>query len=340
MKKIYMSQATHQYIDRDTSDVRTEKLFSDKVLNLVYSDIRERMPALFNAVTSARFSSLLGFISYDAPLAAKLAWTSRFMREIGLDISECLDDPNSLNTPRKVFERKIRYWETRPMPGDPRIIVSPSDSRILIGSFQNTRNLFIKEKFFNLVELLGPSNHDWHEHFVNCDFAVLRLTPEKYHYNHSPVSGAVSAYYEIDGAYHSCNPSAIIKSASPYSKNKRAVTIIDTDTAGGAKAGLVAMIEVAALMIGGIKQCYSQQRYDSPSKMTTGMLLSRGQPKSMFLPGSSTVVLLFQRGRIQFADDLIRNRRRVDVNSRFSLGFGVSLVETDIKARSKIGNVA
>ncbi|HEB72638.1 MAG TPA: phosphatidylserine decarboxylase [Nitrospirae bacterium] len=333
-----MSRAAHQYIDRDTSTVRTEKLFSDKVLNLVYSDIRERMPALFKAVTSARFSSLLGFINYDAPLAAKLTGTSRFMREIGLDISECLDDPKSLNTPRKVFERKIRYWETRPMPESRRAIVSPSDSRILIGSFQNTRNLFIKEKFFNLEELLGPSSLEWHGAFKDCDFAVFRLTPEKYHYNHAPVSGRVSAYYEIDGDYHSCNPGAIIKSAAPYSKNKRAVTIIDTDSAGGSKAGMVAMIEIAALMIGGIKQCYSQHRYNSPSKMTTGMLLSRGQPKSMFFPGSSTIVLLFQQGRIRFAEDLIRNRHRPGVNSRFSLGFGESLVETDIKARSEIAN--
>ncbi len=333
-----MSQAAHQYIDRNTSEVRTEKLFSDRIINIVYSDVRERMPALFNAVTSARFSSLLGFINYEAPLAARLTWTSRFMKEMGLDMSECLDDPKSLNTARKVFERKIRYWEARPMPDDQSAIISPSDSRILIGSFQDTRNLFIKEKFFNLEELLGSSSREWHEPFTNCDFAVLRLTPEKYHYNHTPVSGKVSAYYEIDGEYHSCNPGAIIKSAAPYSKNKRAVTIIDTDVANGTKSGLVAMIEVAALMIGGIKQCYSKRRYDSPSYMTKGMFLSRGQPKSMFFPGSSTVVLLFQQGRVNFAEDLIRNRFRPGVNSRFSLGFGEPLVETDVKARSEIGN--
>jgi phosphatidylserine decarboxylase len=41
----------------------------------------------------------------------------------------------------------------------------------------------------------------------------------------------------------------------PYSKNKRVVTIIDTDVEGGTGIGLVAMIEVVALMIGDIVQC-------------------------------------------------------------------------------------
>ncbi len=40
--------------------------------------------------------------------------------------------------------------------------------------------------------------------------------------------------------------------ASPYSKNKRILTIIDTDVPGATGVGLIAMIEVVALMIGDI----------------------------------------------------------------------------------------
>jgi hypothetical protein len=67
------------------------------------------------------------------------------------------------------------------------------------------------------------------------------------------------------------------------------------------------------------------------------MFLLKGQPKSLFRPGSSTTALVFQKGRIQFSSDLLRNLTRAGVQSRFSQGFGKSLVETDVQVRATIG---
>jgi phosphatidylserine decarboxylase len=67
-----------------------------------------------------------------------------------------------------------------------------------------------------------------------------------------------------------------------------------------------------------------------------GVRLERGQPKSLFRPGSSTDVLLFEPGRIRFCPDLLENQQRQGVSSRFSLGFGQPLVETDVQVRSTI----
>src|SRR5262249_52191781 len=152
-------------------------------------------------------------------------------------------------------------------------------------------------------------------------FALFRLTPEKYHYVHVPAAGQVVDFYEIHGRYHSCNPQATVSLITPYSKNRRVVTILQTDVPGGSHIGLVAIIEVVALMVGQIEQRYSEDRYDGPRSILPGMFLKRGQPKSLFRPGSSTVILLFQPGRVEFADDLISNRFRRDATSRFSLGF-------------------
>jgi phosphatidylserine decarboxylase len=66
------------------------------------------------------------------------------------------------------------------------------------------------------------------------------------------------------------------------------------------------------------------------------MLLKKGAPKSRYCPGSSTDVVLFEPNRIGFCEDLRQNVLRVDVRSRFSLGLGRPLVETDVKARSPI----
>jgi phosphatidylserine decarboxylase len=252
--------------------------------------------------------------------------------------SSDLDTPENLDSLRKIFERKIRYWECRPMPNDPQAILSPADSRMLFGSFLETSSLFIKGKFFDYEEMLGLNKNTWLKAFSDGDFALFRLTPEKYHYNHTPVAGKIIDYYQIPGLYHACNPNAVVSVVTPYSKNKRIVTIINTDVAGGTNVGLVAMIEVVALMIGDIVQCYSENKYEKPISVGTGMFMKKGVPKSLFRPGSSTVVLIFQKDRVRFADDITANMFYPGAESIFSRGFGKSLVETDVKVRSFIAS--
>jgi len=218
------------------------------------------------------------------------------------------------------------------MPNDPAAVVSPADARVLVGSLQQQSLVFLKDKFFSVDELLGKQ--EWLERFYDGDVALFRLTPDKYHYNHTPVAGRVIDHYGVDGCYHSCNPAAIVREVTPFSKNKRVVTIIDTDVEQGSQVGLVAMIEVVALMIGDIVQVYSRHGYAEPLGLQQGMFLEKGQPKSLYRPGSSTDILLFEPGRIRFCDDLLQNQHRCDVTSRFSQGFGRPLVETDIRVRS------
>jgi len=329
----------HQYIDSTSGQVITEKLFADPVVNLLYSDVRENIPVLFKALTRPWISSALGFLNYESRLGAKLSGNNRLLRECKVDFGECLDPPTTLDTPRKIFERKIRYWETRPMPGCAGTVASPADSRVLVGSLRESSALWLKDKFFQYRELIGSDKSNWLEVFQNGDFAIFRLTPDKYHYNHRPVSGIVLDFYEIPGEYHSCNPGAVVHLATPYSKNKRTVTVIDTNVPGGSIVGRVAMIEVVALMIGDILQCYSSKNYDAPRTVEKGMFLKVGQPKSLFRPGSSTTVLIFQKDQVQFCPEIISNMRHPFAQSRFSLNFKTPLVETDVKVRSIIAKL-
>jgi phosphatidylserine decarboxylase len=327
----------HQYIDRETAEVKTENLYFDRVINYFYSSVREQYPLLFNALTSSRISSALGYLNYDLPLNQLFYTPHRLADALSVNLSECLHPPEVLNTPRKFFERKIKYWQNRPMPEDPEAVVAPADSKMLVGSLAKQSMLFLKEKFFDFSELLGESSVSWLDAFDQGSFAVFRLTPDKYHYNHTPVAGRVMDFYEIAGKYHSCNPGAVVHIERPYSKNKRVVTIIDTDVPGGTGVGLVAMIEVVALMIGEIVQCYSDCRYEHPKPIETGMRINKGQPKSLFRPGSSVDVLIFQKDRVAISSDIICNVNHQQASSRFSQGFGKSLVETEVKVRSQIG---
>lgn len=328
--------APHQYIDRKTARVRTERLFADRLVNAIFSEARERPGVLFKALASARVSRLLGFLAYDHPAGARLSGAGRFGEALGVDFSECLDPPETLDTARKVFERKIRYRETRPMPEDPAVVVSPADAKMIVGSLARTSGIFLKEKFFAFAELLG-GRRPWIDAFAEGDAAIFRLTPDKYHYNHTPVAGTVIDHFAVEGDFWPCNPGAVVALATPFSKNRREVTVIDTDGPGGTGAGLVAMIEVVALMIGEIAQCYSAEGYDDPVPVRPGMFVERGRPKSLYRPGSSTDVLLFQKDRVVFDADLLANQRRRDARTRFGEGFGAPLVETEVTLRSGIG---
>jgi phosphatidylserine decarboxylase len=268
-------------VERGTGKIKREELIGDKAIHFLYSSAREKAPFLFKAVTSARFSSeLLAFLKFDMGV---LLPSRQSLEAFGINFVECLH-PEEFTTMRRVFERQIRYWECRPMLEDPATVVSPADSRVIVGSLNDTSTLFLKEKYFDFAELLGTDKYQWLDAFRSGDFAVFRLTPEKYHYNHTPVSGEVVDLYEVSGSYHSCNPSATINVVTPFSKNKRVVTIVNSDVPGGTGVGLVAMVEVVALMIGDVVQAYSSTQYNDPKTISPGMFLKKGAPKSLYRP--------------------------------------------------------
>lgn len=328
-----MSHLEHQYIDRATGNVVREHLLANSVVSALYSPALEKAPMLTRLASSRYVSCVLGYLNYDNVLSSRATGMLKFLRDSGIPLSEFVGNLSEYDTARKIFERQIRYWNCRPMPSNPRAVVCPADARALVGSMEKSSGLYLKQKFFSFPELLGDGS-PWQSSFEAGDYAVFRLTPEKYHYTHSPVSGRVLDLYSVEGRYFPCNPNAAVQLITPVSKNRRVVTVLETDCPNGSGVGRVAMIEVVALMIGQIEQRYSERRYEDPCPVEKRMFLRAGAPKSLFRPGSSTVVLLFQRDRIRFAQDLVVNQRRGDVQSRFSLTLGEPLTETDVAVRS------
>ncbi len=323
----------HQYVRLCDNRIMTEKLFADTIIRFLYSEERETENFFIKAFSGKIFNDLLGFLNFDIPFISSLL-NKDFLEKNGLNSDEAVHSIDFYNTPRKIFERQIRYWKFRPMCESMDAIVSPADSKIITGSLLETHLLYIKNKFFKLDELIEKT--EYIEKFFDGDFAIFRLTPDKYHYNHVPVSGRVIDFYEIDGRYYSCNPAAVSKIIIPYSKNRRIVTIIDTDVENGSQIGIIAFIEIVALMIGDIEQYYCEQYYDNPSQIEIGMHLTKGSVKSRFRPGSSTDIILFQKNKINFCEKIIENNSNRMVESRYSKAFNQNLVETEINVRTTI----
>ena len=264
-----MSQSKHQYIDRASGNVVREHLLGNSVISALYSPALEKAPLLTRLASSRYVSRMLGYLNYDNVLSSRATGMLKFLRDSGIQLSEFVGNLSEYDTARKIFERQIRYWNCRPMPADPRAIVCPADSRALLGSMKESSGLYLKQKFFSFPELLGDGS-PWQRSFEGGDYAVFRLTPEKYHYTHSPASGRMLDFYSVEGRYFPCNPNAAVQLISPVSKNRRVVTILETDCPNGSAVGRIAMIEVVALMIGQIEQRSSEDRYENPRSMQKG----------------------------------------------------------------------
>ena len=93
----------HQYIDRKTGDIKTERLFGDPIVQAVYSDLRETTPLLYQAAVSKRMSKLLGYVNYDFSLGTTLSGNRRFIKESGINFDECIDLPGRIKHTKKSF---------------------------------------------------------------------------------------------------------------------------------------------------------------------------------------------------------------------------------------------
>jgi phosphatidylserine decarboxylase len=147
----------------------------------------------------------------------------------------------------------------------------------------------IKRNLFDLWSFIGSPNLA--EQFARGSMAIIRLSLADYHHFHFPDSGVPSAPLKIPGRYHAGGSYSRRRLIPYYTENHRVITPFVSD-----HFGLMLLIEVGALAVGSIRQSFKP-----------GHRVARGERKGFFELGGSTVVVLFQKGRIELDDDLCRN---------------------------------
>lgn len=120
---------------------------------------------------------------------------------------------------------------------------------------------------------------------------IFRLAPQDYHRFHIPVDGIMRQPKTIAGEYYTVNPMAIRSALDVYGENVRIVVPIDT-----AEFGRVMVICVGAMMVGSTVITRSE-----------GEEVKRGEELGYFKFGGSTLVVLFETGKMVWDDDLVDN---------------------------------
>eukprot|EP00123_Amoebidium_parasiticum_P015577 comp23042_c0_seq1/m.36864 comp23042_c0_seq1/g.36864 ORF comp23042_c0_seq1/g.36864 comp23042_c0_seq1/m.36864 type:complete len:1024 (-) comp23042_c0_seq1:370-3441(-) len=194
------------------------------------------------------------------------------------------------------FYRKLKP-SARPIEclDNDRVAVSPADCRMVV--FQNlmeATKLWIKGSEFTIENLLTPQLADIAPLFHGGSIAIARLAPQDYHRWHWPVSGTLGRKVVQEGAYYTVNPIAIRQPINVYTENIRTIHECHTKD-----FGLMLMVCIGATMVGSVN-ITSKDHAE----------VKKGDEHGYFAFGGSTVLVLWQPGKIVFDRDLVDNSRK------------------------------
>ena len=270
-----------QYIDRKSGKLVAESVMGDKALRFAYNTLlgRTLWPILFGG---RMVSALMGRYYDSAVSRRSIAGLTQIP---GCRVDEAEFPPETYSSFNAFFARHLRPG-ARPFDADGNIIISPADGRLLVfPECVADSPVPVKGAQRTIGELcLTPLP------FERAAVAVIRLAPVDYHRYHFPCQCTMGEKKVFPGKYHSVNPVALCRRPDLFVENTRHVTALDSVAAGS-----FFMIEVAAFGVGSIIATAMPGEH---AKM---------DEKGYFKFGGSTVILVFDRDRVTFDDDLLKN---------------------------------
>ncbi|KAL0090330.1 phosphatidylserine decarboxylase-domain-containing protein [Phycomyces blakesleeanus] len=226
---------------------------------------------------------------YDAPQSA--SEIESFVKFHQLDLGETKESLSSFKTFNQFFYRELKPG-ARPCdsPDDSSVVVSAADCRMMaFATINDATRLWIKGIEFGVAKLFNDGKRA--KVYDGGALAIFRLAPQDYHRYHSPVDGVITDITYIEGQYYTVNPMAIRTTLDVYGENVRCVVHMESEEFGN-----VAIVCIGAMMVGSIVLTAK-----------VGDKLSRTDPLGYFAFGGSTIVVLWEKDRIVFDDDLLEN---------------------------------
>jgi len=243
----------------------------------------------------------------------KMSQMNDFVKMYKIDMSkyviENLEDYNTMND---FFIRDIKP-ELRPIadPEDCNICVSSGDCRLMtFSTIDDAMRMWVKGDLFSISSMLGPDAAEEAKLFEGGSMAIFRLAPQDYHKFHFCTSGKFTKTVDIPGWYHSVNPICVQhKDVNVFTENHRVVNFFDAAD----KGGKICHINVGANVVGSVVQ-----------HQKVGDEFKKGDEFGYFQYGGSTIILLFEKGKITFDADLVASStKNIESYVKFGERIGV-----------------
>jgi phosphatidylserine decarboxylase len=272
---------------------------------------------LMRVLPKSALSSLVGLATRaPAPARVHQAAMRLFARQYQVNLDEAEGSVGDYRTFGEFFTRKLKAG-ARAIDAAKEAVVSPVDGRVSqLGPIEGGRCLQAKGITYTVAQLLADARQALT--FEGGSFVTLYLSPRDYHRIHAPVAGQVTGYSYVPGQFWPVNPASVRTKEALFAVNERLITYLDT------AFGRLAMVAVGATCVARIHAAYDTVVTHSgagPKSMVypRSIPLEKGAEVGMFEMGS-TVVLLFEKGRIRFephlaADVAVHMGERIAVGS-------------------------
>lgn len=237
------------------------------------------------------------------PRIILVPWICSYCMLFGVDMSESKKGVYGFQTFNEFFSRELAPG-LRKIDASKNSVISPVDGRIMeFGRVEKHTLIQAKGKTYTLESFLEDAESA--KKFENGSFITIYLAPKNYHRIHAPTSGKITGYQYIPGSLFCVNKRSSEIVENLFSKNERLITYLES------QKGLLAVVKIGACVVGKIRATYENTAFDTSCNMklkktySKKIPIEKGAEIGMFEIGS-TVVLLFEKGAINF-DDLPRS---------------------------------
>ncbi len=276
------------FVDRATGLIETERVYGAFFLRLLYASPSSfawiARLCLYLSAHSSALSRLFGWWQKSGFTKKKI---DPFVQTYRIDPSEFAKPLSEFSSFNDFFIRNIRP-KARPIAQGEEVVILPADARYL--AYPNCRNadgFAVKGKKFSLTELL--QDRLLAERYSEGSMVIARLCPVDYHRFHFPLAGVPSSPRLIPGPLYSVNPVALKWRVAILAENRRLITEMESEG-----FGRVVIVAVGATHVGSIHTTY-----------TPGKRVVKGEEMGYFSFGGSSLILLFEPGKIALAKDLL-----------------------------------
>ncbi|MBN1970194.1 MAG: phosphatidylserine decarboxylase [Candidatus Delongbacteria bacterium] len=275
---------TIKFYDRKNKTLINENPPGESFLKFLYYNPLGKLT--LEAIVKRKFLSCIYGILMNLERSKKFIHS--FASSNGIDLSEAEKKIESFTSFNDFFYRKLKI-EARPIGEN---LVSPADGKLLaFEKVENYTSFYVKGESFTIYRFL--QNNKLAEKFKDGSMLIVRLAPSDYHRYHFPCSGKVGKQYRIKGDYYSVSPLAMKRNLEIFCQNKREYCTIESK-----EYGQVLYSEIGATMVGSIISTFAENTH-----------VNKGDEKGYFAFGGSSLLLLFEKDKIKFDDDLIENSK-------------------------------